>query len=77
MPSNFTSENQLHVTKFTVARLFTAEVRHEKFLRMSNYHASSNPTINILFVFFFNNAPQSTVAVNKERKIFSFLTRKR
>ena len=73
MPSNFTSETQLHVTKFTVARLFTAEVRHEKFIRMSNYRASSNPTICLFF--FFNNAPQSTVAVNKETKIFSFLTR--
>ena len=70
MPSNFTSETQLHVTKFTVARLFTAGVRHEKFLRMSNYQASSNPTICLFFF-----SPQSTIAVNKERKIFSFLTR--
>ena len=37
MPSNLTSETQLRVTKFTVARLITAEGPHEKFLRMSNY----------------------------------------
>jgi len=54
-----------------LAQLIMAEVRHEKFLRMSNYQASSNPRI----CFFFNNAPQSTVAVNKNRKISSFQTR--
>ena len=69
MPSNLTNETHLHITKFTVARLIMAEVPHKKFLRMSNYQTSSNPRI-----FFFNNAPQSTVAVNEKRKIFSFLT---
>ena len=65
MASNFISET-LHVTKFT-------SINH-------GWSSSEWATIKLLQTqefFFFNNAPQSTAAVNKKRKIFSFLTRKR
>ena len=76
MPSKFTSETQLHVTKFSSINNIAAEVCHEKYLRMSNYQASRFKPKNLFVCFFFsNNAPQSTVSVNKKRKIFSFLTR--
>ena len=68
MPSDFANET-LHVTKFSLIN----HGSHEKFLRMSDYQASSKP--RSCFVFY-NNVPQSkAVTVNNKRKIFSFLTR--
>ena len=69
MLSDFKNETLL-VTKFS-SSLITPKVPPEKFLRMSDYWASSN--LRFCFVFH-NNAPQSkAVTVNNERKIFSFL----
>ena len=63
-------------TPLNLARLITPKVPHEKFLRMSDYRASSNrswkPRVCVVF---YNNAPQSkAVTVNNKRKIFSFLS---
>ena len=60
-------------TSPNLSRLITPKVSHEKFLRMSDYRASSNPRF-VLFCFFYNNTPQSkAVTVKKKIKKILFL----
>ena len=71
MPRDFTNET-LHVAKYYLSPLITAEIPHEKLLRMSDYQALLHPRI-CSFVFFNNNAPQSkALTVSNKRKIFPF-----
>ena len=59
-------------TSANLSRLFMVKVRHEKFVRMTDYQASSKLKI---FSVPYNHAPQSkVVTVNNKRKIFPFLT---
>ena len=63
-------------TSPNLSRLITPKVSPEKFLRMSDYRASSNPRFVLFcFVFFFyNNTPQSkAVTVKKKLRKFFFL----
>ena len=64
-------------TSPNLSRLITPKVSHEKFLRMSDYRASSNPRFVLfcfVFFFFYNNTPQSkAVTVKKKLRKFFFL----
>ena len=63
-------------TSPNLSRLITPKVSHEKFLRMSDYRASSNPrfVLYCFFFFFYNNTPQSkAVTVKKKIKKILFL----
>ena len=55
MPRDFTNET-LHVAKYYLSPLITAEIPHEKLLRMSDYQALLHPRI-CSFVFFFTTMP--------------------
>ena len=52
-----------------LARLITAEVPHEKFLRMSNCQASSNPRI-FLFVFFQQCTTKHCCSEQEKKNLF-------
>ena len=72
MPRDFTNKT-LHVAKYYLSPLITAEIPHEKPLRMSDYQALLHPRICSFVFFFYNNAPQSkALTVNNKRKIFPF-----
>ena len=67
--SDFTNES---CTSPNLSRLITPKVSHEKFLRMSDYRASSNPRF-VLFCFFFlqqYTTKQSCHSVENLRKFF-------
>ena len=57
------------------SRLITPKVPHEKFLRMSDYRASSNPrfALSFLFVFFFLQQYTTKQSCHSEQKIKKIL----